>query len=165
MYQVNAILFICRLVPEKVVAGMQWASELPFTWFYMSIDDDISVNFVRLVSYFNNLIEDKHTFFNGTIDFSNVPIVCVYSYQDRDPPSRDPSSKWYMPKKDFPGNVWPVYCRGGAYATTSNMVKKLFQVSRRTARLHLDDVWITGFMRFKVENTSNNILVSIVLLL
>jgi len=138
---------------------MQWAAKtLPSNWFYTSIDDDIAVDLTKLVKFFDDLISKK-TFPNGTISFSSIPIVCEYSYQDKDPPSRKTDSKWYMPPKNFPGKFWPVYCRGGAYSTTSFMVKKLFQASRRTLRLYLDDVWVTGFMRLKVEKTNDNIMV------
>ena len=139
---------------------MQWASTLPTKWLYTSIDDDISVNLSKLVKYFNQLLKSEISFSNTNGNFQNFPIVCVYSYQDQDPPNREPDSKWYMPEADFPGKFWPVYCRGGAYTTTSNMVKRLFQVSRKTARLYLDDVWVTGFMRLKVESTKDNIVVS-----
>ena len=148
-----------RSVPEKVLVGMQWASNLPSHWLYSSIDDDIAVNFERLHKYYSQLMHE-HTLPSGEIQFSKVPVACVYSYQDKDIPARDPKSKWYMPEKDFPGKYWPVYCRGGMYSTSSYMVKKLFKVSRRTQRLYLDDVWITGFMRLKVEDTDNNIVVS-----
>ena len=139
---------------------MQWASTLPTKWLYTSIDDDISVNLTKLVEYFNQLVKPEVLLPNTNVNFQNFPIVCVYSYQDRDPPSRNPRSKWYMSEADFPGKFWPVYCRGGAYTTTISMVKKLFQASRRTTRLQLDDVWVTGFMRLKVENTNDNIVVS-----
>ena len=140
---------------------MQWAAkELPTNWLYTSIDDDIAVDFAKMVNFFEYVIIKKFVFPNDTINFQSIPIVCEYSYQDKDPPSREASSKWYMPFKDFPGKYWPVYCRGGAYTTTSYMVAKLYEVSRRTLRLYLDDVWITGFMRLKVEKTNNNIMVS-----
>jgi len=139
---------------------MQWARNLPTKWFYTSIDDDIAINFKQLALYFNGMIRESYTITNGSINFLKIPIVCIYSYQSYDRPNREEDSKWYMPKQNFPGWFWPIYCRGGAYSTTSNMVKKLFVVSRRTLRLYLDDVWITGFMRLKVENTNYNIVVS-----
>ena len=137
---------------------MQWASELPNDWLYASIDDDMLVSHRLLLEYFKKLISES-TFPNKSIDFTSIPIVCTYSYQDKDIPSRDKLSKWYMPIANYPGEVWPTYCRGGMYTTTSDMVKKLYQVSRRTHRLYLDDVWITGFMRLKVKYTDTNIVV------
>ena len=148
-------------MPDKVIAGMQWASTLPSYWLYSSIDDDIVVNYARLHAYFTHLLHGFTLSSSNTIQFEDIPVVCVYSYQDQDPPARDPKSKWYMAEKDFPGKYWPAYCRGGMYSTSSDMVKKLFKVSRRTRKLYLDDVWITGFMRLKVEHTDNNVVVSL----
>ena len=129
-------------------------------WFYASIDDDIIINYAKLVNYFNRMIGLQFTNDNGKIDFPSIPISCIYSYQDKDKPSREKDSKWYMPEENFPGERWPIYCRGGMYTTSSDMVKKLYEVSRRTPRLYLDDVWVTGFMRLKVEDTDENIVVS-----
>ena len=95
-----------RHVPEKVLAGMQWAAkELPTNWLYTSIDDDIAVDFTKMVNFFNGVINNKFTLPTGAINFSSIPIVCEYSYQDRDPPNRESDSKWYMPWKDFPGTI------------------------------------------------------------
>ena len=151
---------VCRFVPEKILAGMQWASVLPRDWMYASLDDDIAINHARLVTFYKELIKNN-TLENNEIQFSNIPIVCIYSYQDKDVPSRDKRSKWYMPIANYPGKTWPTYCRGGMYTTTSDMVKKLYQVSRSTHRLYLDDVWITGFMRMKVNRSESLIVVNI----
>ena len=153
-----------RLVPEKVLGGMQWASELPMKWFYTSTDDDIVVHTAKLAKYFKELITNSYTFPNNTINFVEVPIVCMYSYQSTDLANKNPWSKWYMPFKDYSGWFWPVYCRGGAYSTTNYMVKNLYQASRKTPRLYLDDVWVTGFMRLKLGKLSNKIAVGAILL-
>ncbi|XP_076819568.1 beta-1,3-galactosyltransferase 1-like [Clavelina lepadiformis] len=146
-----------QFVSEKVVAGMQWASEvLPENWLYASIDDDFVVNPSTLTGYLDSLIS-THTTVSGEICFGDLPMACVYNYQSADPPARDENSKWYMPFENYPGNYWPVYCRGGMYTTSSKMVKNLFEKSKRTAHLYLDDVWITGFMRRKLNKGDYNI--------
>ena len=155
MFDFAFVLF--RFVPEKVLAGMQWTSDLPSDWLYSSIDDDVSVHYDRVYKYLDHLI--KNTFWNEKPKFNQLPIVCGYSYQDQDEPARNASSKWFMPEKIYPIKVWPIYCRGGMYTTSSDMVKKLYAVSRRTPRLYLDDVWVTGFMRLKVKDTDENIVV------
>ena len=138
---------------------MQWASDLPHDWLYASIDDDIGVHHKNLNDFYTKLIEES-VVFTPYKNFSNMPIVCAYNYQSKDPPSRAPSSKWFVPLHDYNGQYWPPYCRGGMYTISVPLVKKLFEVSRRTSRLYLDDVWITGFMRLKVERTNDNIIVS-----
>ena len=155
-----ASIWFFRAVPEKVLAGMRWATGLPINWLYASIDDDLYVNHNRLVSYFNKLIT-KYIRKNGRINFYKIPIVCVYSYQERDFPSRDIKSKWYVSKKDYPGLYWPKYCRGGMYTANIYMVKNLLKVSTKVPLLQMDDVWITGLMRVKVKNDDRTIVVRI----
>lgn len=83
-------------------------------------------------------------------DVTNLPIMCIYSYQPHDPPSRDSKSKWYMPTDLYPPKAWPPYCRGGWYTMAMSVVTGLHKISRKTRYLHLDDVWITGIMRLKL---------------
>ncbi|XP_076813670.1 beta-1,3-galactosyltransferase 5-like [Clavelina lepadiformis] len=147
-----------QFVAEKVLAGMQWASEvLPTNWLYSSIDDDIVVNPLLLTKYLAAVIDD-HTTPRGEICFDDLPMACVYNYQPKDSPSREEDSKWYMSPENYPGDYWPVYCRGGMYTTSSKMVKDLFEKSKKTAHLYLDDVWITGFIRRKLNKGDYNIM-------
>jgi len=146
-------------VPEKVLAGMQWASGLPHDWLYASVDDDIAIHYKNLNNFYTKLIEEKVEY-TPNRNFTKIPIVCGYSYNYKDLPDRKNASKWYISLKDYPGEYWPIYCRGGMYSINALMVKKLFEVSKRTLRLYLDDVWITGFMRLKIEKTNANIVVS-----
>ena len=144
---------------------MQWAAnELPTNWFYTSINENTVVNLTKMVSYFNTIMKEKYTFSDGTINFSSMPIICEYSYQDKDSPNRNTASKGNIPQKNYPGKFWPIYCNGGTYSTSSDMIKNLFQVSRRTLRLpiHLHEIWVTGFLRLKVKKTNDNIVVSFV---
>ncbi|XP_026694410.2 lactosylceramide 1,3-N-acetyl-beta-D-glucosaminyltransferase A-like [Ciona intestinalis] len=147
-------------VPEKVLAGMQWASmNMPPQSLYNSMDDDVMLNLPKLVEYFNDLIRPENDDASGKRPCSeDLPLVCVYSYQPKDKPARDPKSKWYMPLELFPNETWPMYCRGGLYTAPVEMVTKLYEASRRTDHLYLDDVWITGFMRRKLGKGDWNIM-------
>ena len=140
---------------------MQWATGLPINWLYASIDDDFIVHHNRLVSYFNRLIMN-YTSKDGKTHFNKIPIVCVYSYQIRDSPSRDRGSKWFVSKEDYSPSHWPIYCRGGMYTVNKLMVKKLLKASKEVPRLQMDDVWITGLMREKVNDDNNTIIVSFI---
>lgn len=152
-----------RVVPEKVLAGMQWVSHLRDDCLYASIDDDIIVDHHRLVTYFKRLILD-YTDASGNINFLKIPIVCTYSYQDRDPPARNPKSKWFVSKDDYAGMYWPVYCRGGMYTMNRMMAEKLLEASSRIKRVQMDDVWITGLMRVKARFGKKSIVVRILFL-
>jgi len=144
-------------VPLKVLAGMQWATMiLPSNYLYSSMDDDIAVHVSNTFRYLKNSISLQN--FTKTQSTDEVPIICMYSYQDKDKPSRNPSSKWYTPYTSWKDNFWPVYCRGGMYVMSLKMVKDLFVVSRAMPLLSMDDVWITGIMRKKLGKGDGNIL-------
>uniref|UniRef100_H2Z2A9 Hexosyltransferase n=1 Tax=Ciona savignyi TaxID=51511 RepID=H2Z2A9_CIOSA len=148
-------------ITMKTLAGMQWASHiLPDRWFYSSADDDIALNMPDLVSFLDSLlphyrVQSRHNKFDW---FGDLPIVCVYSYQDCDIPARSLESKWMVPHSKYGVEQWPVYCRGGFYTTTSKMAARLFDVSRSTELLALDDVWITGLLRSKLKMGNSNII-------
>ena len=155
--------FYFRIVPEKVLAGMQWSSEhLSSEWIYASLDDDVVVMMPNLVLYLESLFEPAEN--NSAVTMSpcyeDLPIVCVYSYQPHDVPARDPKVKWFISKVDYPDQKWPVHCRGGLYLMSNKLASDIFSVSRTTPRLHLDDVWITGLMRRKLNYGDCNIIVS-----
>ena len=86
-------LLFLRNVPHKVLAGMQWAVQnLPSNYLYSSADDDISVhvaNTFKFLKGLNSLLD-----YDVTHSTADVPIVCLYSYQDKDGPTRLPWSKW-----------------------------------------------------------------------
>ncbi|CAK8691118.1 unnamed protein product [Clavelina lepadiformis] len=146
-------------VPEKVLAGMQWASSsLTHDWIYSSVDDDMVVHVENLVEYMKTLLVPEDTNVNIRPCYEQLPIVCVYSYQAKDSPDRNPLSKWYISYGKMSDNYWPKYCRGGMYLMSVEMAGRIFQVSRRTPYLYLDDVWITGYMRRKLNEGDCNIM-------
>jgi len=141
---------------------MQWASEfLQSNWLYSSCDDDVIVNTFNIFTYLKLFSRSNYiTSSNDVIKrprYEDLPIICFYSYQSRDKPSRDPSSKWFISKDLYPHPYWPPHCRGGLYVIPVAMTSQLYEVSRRTTFLHLDDVWITGLMRRKLGLGDRNI--------
>jgi len=146
-----------KAVPHKVIAGMQWAAEnVPSNYLYSSADDDISLHVANTVKYLKSLnsLQD----FQETHSTVDVPIICLYSYQARDIPARDPSSKWYISFDVWPEETWPPYCRGGLYTIQIDMLKELVAIAQTMSYLHLDDVWITGLMRQKLMKGDSNII-------
>ncbi|XP_078492208.1 beta-1,3-galactosyltransferase 5-like [Ciona intestinalis] len=144
----------------KTVAGMQWVAHiLPDRWFYSSCDDDVAIHIPHMVAHLHTMLPhyrvgERNDKFDS---FGDLPISCMYSYQKCDVPSRQYSSKWKISYTKYPPTQWPVYCRGGLYTTTSKMAAKLFEVSRVTELMHLDDVWVTGLLRGKLKKGNANI--------
>ena len=86
-------LCLYRTVPHKVLAGMQWVvMNFPSNYLYSSVDDDIAVHVGNTFHYLQGL--NSLSRFDITHSTEQVPIICLYSYQDKDMPSREPASKW-----------------------------------------------------------------------
>ena len=141
---------------------MQWASHLPDNCLYASIDDDVIVDHARLITFYKKMMSN-YIGSDGKVNFLKIPIVCVYSYQSKDIPSRDPSSKWFVSSEKYSGKYWPVYCRGGLYTISRMATKKIFEASKFVKRLQMDDVWITGIMRKKAEYDDTNLIVRVLI--
>jgi len=144
-------------VPLKVLAGMQFASQhLKPQHIYSSIDDDVIVNPLNLHLLLRRMTSRDDVSALRPC-YEQLPIVCVYSYQPRDVPARNPNSKWYISYDLFGGERWPPYCRGGLYLMPVFMTSQLYNISRTTSYMHLDDVWITGIMRRRIGGGDANI--------
>jgi len=144
-------------VPLKVLAGMQFASQhLRPQHFYTSVDDDVIVNPLNLHLLLRHMTSrDDESALRPC--YEKLPLVCVYSYQPEDIPARNPNSKWYISYDLFGGEQWPPYCRGGLYLMPVLMTSQLYNISRTTSYMHLDDVWITGIMRRRIGAGDTNI--------
>jgi len=124
---------------------MQWASEnLTNHTLYSNGDDDVLVNLAKL----HNLIEEKKTHLTKTMTF---PIICVYGGMLNDHPVRNPKSKYYIFKEEYAKDAWPRFCLGGFYTTNVATVSQLYSKSKTEPYLHLEDVWITGILRTKLN--------------
>ena len=128
---------------------MQWSAErLPDEAFYSTLDDDFFVDLQGLASSIHVNIDRRLA--NGWPDF---PIVCGYVRGVGERPVRrgeEFSEKWAMPNYLFKWSVYPPYCHGGIYSTSVSVVKQLFYLSQSEPIWHLDDVWITGILRWKL---------------
>ena len=146
-------------VALKILASMQWtAGHLKLQWLLQSSDDDVAVNPFQLVSHLSSFVVDPELAPRPC--YESLPLVCTYSFQVNDPPARNTSSKWYISEELYPEEVWPPYCRGGSYIMPVATAARLYEVSRATRFMHLDDVWVTGLMRLKLPRNSQMIVVS-----
>jgi len=124
---------------------MQWAVEnLHNHTLYSTGDDDVLVNLAQLQS----LIEENRPHFTIPTIF---PIICVYGGRVNDHPIRNSESKYYISKEQYADKVWPRYCLGGFYTTTVATVSQIYAKSKTEPYLAMDDVWITGILRKKLN--------------
>lgn len=147
-------------LPLKVLAGMQWAAQyLRSDWLYTSCDDDMIINPFNLFTFISHITEYSQTSPQPPC-YHQLPIICLYIIKYVDRPDRQPRSKWYTSEDMYPHIKWPPYCRGGSYLMPVRIASKLYEVSRYIEYINMDDVWITGLMREKLEGGDSNIYAS-----
>ncbi|CAK8674734.1 unnamed protein product [Clavelina lepadiformis] len=130
----------------KTLAGMQWASDnLPSDFLYSSVDDDFMVNLGKLQKRVDESINDVNDF-----QLPMFPIICGFKKGINEKPVRQQGRKWSVSLDTYIWPDYPQYCHGGLYTTSIEVVKKLFNISRKERTFHLDDVWITGILRNKL---------------
>ncbi|XP_075680500.1 lactosylceramide 1,3-N-acetyl-beta-D-glucosaminyltransferase-like [Dermatophagoides pteronyssinus] len=71
--------------------------------------------------------------------------------------SRKKFQKYIVEYKQLPGNLYPEYCSGFAYAINKLNVEKLFKASKTIPYIGIEDVFITGFCREKMNITITDI--------
>jgi hypothetical protein len=113
--------------------------------FVLKVDDDSFINT-------SNLFKLTETITNSSKDSkpSNL-IFCRISEVVE--PCRDPDSKWYLSKQEYPEEKIPEYCMGFFVLYSSDVVIKLYNVSQQLPYLWIEDVQITGIARSKANLT------------
>ncbi len=59
-------------------------------------------------------------------------------------PIRDPSSKWYLPTRFYPLNIFPLFTSGCGYVVSTSVAPVLYQCALKTPYMNLEDVFISG---------------------
>ncbi|XP_077970179.1 beta-1,3-galactosyltransferase 5-like [Styela clava] len=147
-----------RHIGYKVLSGMQWAKDnLPKDYFYATGDDDLTLDVKVLPRHLRRhmryalerLPREKAN--NRLKQIQQMPILCVFTYKNKAEPTRRLDSKYYLDPKEYPMNYFPAFCLGGWYMMPVVSAAKLYEVSRQEKILPMDDVWITGILRQKIE--------------
>lgn len=115
----------------KTLMGMNWvAAHCPGTSYVMKTDSDVFVNTEYLVSkLLRPEVQPRRNYFTG----NNMRGFG---------PNRNQNSKWYMPPEMYPGDKYPTFCSGTGYVFSGDLAGKIYQVSLRVRRLHLEDVYV-----------------------
>ncbi|CAG5128678.1 unnamed protein product [Candidula unifasciata] len=124
-----------RNLSIKSVSILQWVNMFcSTTKFVLKADDDMYINIPFLVNVLHEYSSDK----------SRPKAYVIGSLQVNAHPNRDSNSKWYTPTSMFPGNTYPNYMSGTAYAMTGIAASLLYQTSLRVPIFWLEDIYITG---------------------
>lgn len=115
----------------KTLMGMNWvAARCPSASYVMKTDSDVFVNTEFLVSkLLRPEVQPRRNYFTG----NNMRGFG---------PNRNQNSKWYMPPELYPGDKYPTFCSGTGYVFSGDLAGKIYHVSQRVRRLHLEDVYV-----------------------
>lgn len=132
-------------MPFKVLSAMEWASaNLSNDTLYASADDDFEIDLKPFIQNMTVLVQDFQK------NAENFPIVCLFVRGIKEPPMRF-QGKWMVSYKEYKKNVYPTYCHGGMYVMQVPLARNLWNASRTAPMLRLDDVWITGILRTRIN--------------
>lgn len=119
-------------------------------------------NYTRIQEFINGRIQDELSRGRRSIEetIESLPIICGTECFDRAIPSRDPANKYYIDRKEYSLNYWPKACAGQMYVMPVKVAGELFDASRTSNFVTLEDVWVTGVLRRKLGQEDNYIVAS-----
>ncbi|KAJ7320583.1 hypothetical protein JRQ81_020094 [Phrynocephalus forsythii] len=113
----------------KTLMGFEWIHKFcPQSTFVMKTDSDMFVNTYYLTEL---LLKRNRTtsFFTGLLRMNDHPI-------------RDPSSKWYVTKEEYPGITYPPFASGTGYVLSTDVACQVYAVSKAVPFFKLEDVFV-----------------------
>ncbi|XP_010901329.4 beta-1,3-galactosyltransferase 1-like [Esox lucius] len=117
----------------KTMVMMEWlSSRCPNASYAMKIDSDMFLNVNTLVDMVLHAREQNYM--TGLVARWGAVL-------------RDPSSKWYLPKREFPENIYPPYALGLGYVFSMDLPRKLVEASRHVKAVYIEDVYLGLCMR------------------
>lgn len=125
----------------KTLMGLEWVHKFcPQSSFVMKTDSDMFVNPFLLTEL---LLKRNRTtrFFTGALTMHARPV-------------RDPRSKWYMSKEEYPWNKYPHYCSGAGYVFSTDVASRMYIVSKKIPFFKLEEVFVglcLSHLKIKLE--------------
>ncbi|CAL1538680.1 unnamed protein product [Lymnaea stagnalis] len=122
----------------KAVSMLKWTSAFcQGADFVIRADDDVKINLMGLVAVLKRTALRHEHFILGRVKVE-------------DDPARDPNSKYFLSRAEYPRRKLPRYALGGLLGYPVRTVTLLYQAALRTKPVWLDDVFITGICAPKV---------------
>lgn len=126
----------------KSVMGIKWfVTRCPGAAFALKTDDDIFVHVPNLLSAL-----DRPSMEDAILCHSN-PERRILRHGEGPLPNR--YLKYCVPRDQLPGELFPHYCGGFAYAFSQSSARRLYQASQATPIFFIEDAYVTGFCRLK----------------
>lgn len=126
----------------KSVMGLKWfVTRCPGAAFALKTDDDIFVHIPNLISaLYGTNMEDA-------ILCRANPVRRILRHGEGPLPRR--YLKYCVPREQLPGELFPRYCGGFAYAFSQSSARRLYEASQATPTFFIEDAYVTGFCRLK----------------
>lgn len=119
----------------KTMVIMDWlATHCPQASYAMKIDSDMFLNLENLMSLLLAPNTPKENYITGMIMW-NRPVV------------RNEHSKWYVPKEEYPDDVYPTYLLGMGYVFSSDLPEKLVKVSKDVPPFNIEDAYVGACLK------------------
>lgn len=131
---------------HKGVLGLRWVSEYcSQAKFIVKVDDDVFVNVFKLLEQMDSEMHNK-----------SRHIWCPTRPKGTSPIQRG-SGKWKVDDNEFKNmthyNV--SYCNGFFVVLSGDIIKELFEASKRTRFFWIDDVYLFGLLPDKIGNVTH----------
>ncbi|RXN00638.1 Beta-1,3-galactosyltransferase 5 [Acipenser ruthenus] len=113
----------------KTLMGLQWVAQAcPGASYVFKTDSDVFVNIQRLLPLLLRRATHTHLY-TGRVSLEGEPV-------------RNPNSKYYVSKTEFPFDYYPPFCSGTGYVLSMDLVWDILTVSPTVREIKLEDVFI-----------------------
>ena len=126
-----------KSLTRKILMGLNWVTKFcSGAQYVLKNDDDPFVHIPRLTELLTKNPADSKGH--------------VYGFLNSNAGVQRKKGKWVVTNDEYSLRVFPPYMSDGAYILSGNIAEKLLAVSRHMPYLYIEDVFITGILRFAI---------------
>ena len=126
----------------KSIALLHWArAHCDERLYVIKVDDDVMINWWRLSQ---TMVEYRQL-------ARQFPLF-IGKRCEHTKPHRDPHNRWYIDRQSYPQDEFPAYTAGPMYVMNSLAVRALLDQLQHLPPIFLEDVYLTGILRKRIEN-------------
>ena len=134
-----------RNLTRKMALGVEWAAKHCQAEYVMKADGDSHINMHELILWlkeYQRMQRDKSLYLGAALI-------------DKEP-YREPYSKFYVSKKEYPYATYPPFASGPGYVFSGKLLVKLFEALKVVRLFSNEDACFGALMQYiKVEITNN----------
>jgi len=140
-----------RFLTYKSIAGFLWMHQNYNAKYLGKLDDDLEIDFAALVDILQEI--------EGESPHPNT-VYCTAPYANFKPERRKDifTGKFYMSEEEYEYSRYPPYCNGWIYIVESSMAWRLSAVASQTKFNYLEDVYVPGLLRERIEGARINLI-------